>query len=106
MARQEVRNFEVIHNNTWKGFTSTTVVNGTALNLTGASISIQFKLNGTTILEKTNLSGITISSTIAGRFSLDEFLVTLPIGKYTYEVVITLVGGAVKTYQLGCLHVV
>ena len=106
MARQEVRNFEVIHNNTWKGFQSTTVVNGVALDLTGASISIPFKLNGSTVLEKTSSSGITISTTVAGQFSLDKFLLTLPVGKYTYEVVITLFGGDVKTYQLGCLHVV
>lgn len=106
MARQEVRNFEAIHNNTWKGFVSTTVVNGTALNLTGASISIPFKLNGSTVLEKTSSSGITISTTVAGQFTLNPFLVTLAIGKYTYEVVITLASGEVKTYQLGCLHVV
>ena len=99
MARQEVRNFEVVHNNTWKGFTSTITVNGEPIKI--ASVSIPFKKDGTTVLEKTSSSGISISSTVDGQFILNEFLVTLAKGKYTYEVITTLESGAVKTYQLG-----
>jgi len=103
MARQVIWNFQSIRYNTLKAISFITNVNGTPLNLTGASILMQFRKTpiSPVLLEKRNTAGITISETVPGKWTLDETAITLPEGPYYYDVQITLADGTIKTYQKG-----
>jgi hypothetical protein len=84
-------------------------VNGSALNLTGATIEADFRynsVNGEIIKEvSTATSGVTVNDATAGDFQLDTFLMDWDTGTYYYDIKITLSSGAVKKYIWGTIVV-
>lgn len=91
---------------TFDGVLFEITVNGTKLDLTGATIKMDMRLNSTGILAKefTSGAGITISSPLTdGKFTLDEQVIDIDAGTYVYDIEITWVGPpvVVKTYISG-----
>jgi hypothetical protein len=93
---------------TFNGIQIELLVNGTASNLTGASIKCQFRPNskiGAVVKTIQIGSGITITNATAGQFRIDPFVADLDTGKYFYDVQITFSSGVVKTYLEGIFDV-
>lgn len=92
--------FAVKRGNTWNGVTFKVDLNGSSLDLTGASILIQFRkaYAQPSVLDLTIGSGITILEATAGRFRLDPRVFTLAPAQYQYEIRITLQSGVIKTW--------
>jgi hypothetical protein len=79
----------------WDGLQFLIKVNGTALNLTGATIAADFKLKSKTGQLKKQMtvgSGVTITDAAGGIFKMDGFKVDMPVGIYYFDVEITVAG--------------
>jgi len=93
--------------NTFKGVHLTFSIedNGvtTPMDLTGVDIRMEFKtsLNATSVKTFIKNSGITIIDDKEGIIQIDEFLVTLPVAKYLYDLKLTFPDGTVTTYLTG-----
>ena len=83
---------------------------GTPLNLTGASIRVQFRNNskkGHVVKDVTDGDGITATDLANGRFEIDKFTpIDFEVGNYYYDVQTTLSNGDVKTYVGGTFRVI
>lgn len=93
---------------TYPGVSFTYVKDSTAIDLTGASIRILFRGNhktGSVTKTLTNGSGITIDNATGGIFSIDAFIIDLPVGNNYYDVQVTLSDGTIKTYVEGYMEV-
>jgi len=82
---------------------------GTPIDLTGASIHIQFRFRcktGTIVKDVTDGNGITITDPLNGMFTLDEFTpVDWEVDTYYYDVEVTFLDGTIKTYVNGTVKV-
>jgi hypothetical protein len=95
-----------IKGDTYDGTQFTITVNSVALDLTGASIKMALKLEkdqATADLELTTTDGgITISNPpTSGIFSVAKQIIDVAVGKYFYDIQITLQDETVKTYISG-----
>ena len=81
----------------------------TGVDLTAASIQIQFRYNnrqGAVVKDISSGSGITITSPASGQFSIDAFSpITWQVGSYYYDVEIT-IGGVISTYCWGTVLII
>lgn len=79
------------------------------VDLTGASIRIQFRArakNGSLKQELTSADGITITDAVNGVFKIDSFLIDWRPQIYYYDVQITFPTSLIKTYIQGTLKVI
>jgi hypothetical protein len=84
--------------------------NGTAINLTGATIKMQLRklyTDTTAALSLTSASsaGITITNASAGQFKINEQIIDIEVFNYVYDIQFTLSSGEVKTYVKGGFNV-
>ena len=92
---------------TFEGVTFTVEVNGSILDLIGATIVATFILQTNCAIQHTLTSevggGITIADTSpsSGVFYIDQQIIDWRAGVYNYEIKFTLADGRVKTYLEG-----
>jgi|TARA_R110000823_G_scaffold12746_3_gene42655 hypothetical protein len=80
----------------------------TVIDLTGSSILMQLKKGeASTVSIKTFEigTGITLTDAVNGVFSIDEFIVSLGVYNYFYDIQITFASGVIKTYLKGRFNV-
>jgi hypothetical protein len=87
---------------TFAGVQFELLVNGTAKDLTGASIVMP--INDTTY--STTGGHIVISDPTEGKFQFAEQIVSLDPGSYPYEITITFADASVKTYIDGYWRII
>lgn len=79
--------------------------NGSAINLTGATIAMMLRLVKTQASPDLSLStatsGITITTAVDGEFEIDEQVISIDAGIYFYDLQLTESGGKVTTLQQG-----
>lgn len=100
-------NYKVLKGDTWDGARFTITKNESPLDLSGATIKVEYKLNSKTGFTKRTISigtGITLIDAPNGVFDIDGFIVDLDVGRYFYDIEITL-SGEVKTYVEGVMTV-
>ena len=89
---------------TFEGIEFTINKNGSPLDLTGAEICIQVKVDKKTdlfVIEWTETDGITITDAVNGVFQIDETIIDVPAAQYQQDVQITLASGEVFTPTFG-----
>ncbi len=100
---------EGYYGDTYKAVAFVMRLNGVVVNLTGATIRIQFRAYSTgdpTILKTLSIgSGITVTDAVNGAFRTDAYIMNLIPGIYEYDIEITYASGYVKTYARGTLSV-
>lgn len=78
---------------------------GTAIDLTGATIKMQLRkaAGGPIFLEFTSVSsaGITITDASAGKFKINSVIINLEANVYLYDIEITFASGEVRTWVSG-----
>lgn len=75
------------------------------IDLTAATIEIDFEtLSGQKKLELTVGDGITINDALNGEFQIDEQVISLPTGRYKYDIQVT-IGNTVTTYLKGTWNI-
>lgn len=93
----------------WNGSAYVVTTNVNPMNLTGASILVQFRNdnNGSVVLELSIGRGITITDAPNGKFQIDAQIIptSVPGGSYPYDIRITLANGVVKHYISGTMTV-
>lgn len=101
-------NISAYNNDTFPGVNFTVTVNTVVLNLTDATIRMQVRKsrNETPILDLALGTGLTITDAAAGKFKIDEQIISGTPGMYYYDIEITLSGGDVKTYIKGTFTIV
>ena len=85
--------------------------NGTAINLTGATIKMQLRKcysDVTSALALTSVSsaGITITGASAGQFKINAQIIDIEVFNYVYDIQFTLSSGEVKTYVKGGFNII
>ena len=92
---------------TWNARNFTVTVNDLAKDLTGASIAM--KVRDCDLNEMLSLSigsGITLTLPLEGKFTIDEQVLDIAAGSYTYDIEITDAAGVIKTWIAGKLIIV
>ena len=84
--------------------------NGTALNLTGATIKMQLRkdysdVSPTLSLTSVSNAGLTITNATSGHFKINEQIINIEVFNYVYDIQFTLASGEVKTYVKGGFNV-
>lgn len=84
--------------------------NGTAINLTGATIRMQLRKNysdTSAIISLTSVgsAGITITTAASGLFKINAQIIDIEVYNYVYDIQFTLASGEVKTYVKGGFNV-
>ena len=84
--------------------------NGTALNLTGATIKMQLRkeysdVSPTLALTSVSNAGLTITNATSGHFKINEQIINIEVFNYVYDIQFTLASGEVKTYVKGGFNV-
>ena len=84
--------------------------NGTAINLTGATIRMQLRKlysDTTAALSLTSVSsaGITITNAASGLFKINTQIIDIEVYNYIYDIQFTLSSGEVRTYVKGFFNV-
>lgn len=84
--------------------------NGTAINLTGATIKMQLRkeysdTSASLSLTSVASAGITITSAVAGQFKINAQIIDIEVFNYVYDIQFTLSGGEVRTYVKGGFNV-
>ena len=97
---------DVVRTNEMPAIQFTVVIDGTVLDLTGATIKCVFKQTeaSPSALSLAVGTGITLTNPTAGIFTIDKQIISIPVYNYLYDIEIT-VGTAVKTYIKGTLNV-
>ena len=93
-------NLSTKRGDTWNGAIFEILLNGSALDLTGATILCQLKKNksdNTAVVEFTELDGITITDAPNGVFRIDETIINVVPKAYYYDIQVTLQDGTVIT---------
>jgi len=89
---------------------STVTVDGVALDLTGAVITLQVRLTRDTapVISLTSVAsaGITIVTPASGIFKINKQIFTAPPGVYQYDIQFELASGDIKTYVSGAWSVI
>jgi hypothetical protein len=95
---------------TWDGINSIAInVNGAPINLSGASIKMEFRENidyPVVLTLSTQNSGIQILNAATGTIRLPSHNVEIPCGHYMYDLQVTYSTGVVKTYITGSWEIV
>jgi hypothetical protein len=100
-------NIETRRGDTWDGLGMNVLVNGMALDLTNASVSLEARVNGSPNLSLllTLGSGITIlNPPTSGYLNIDPIIFPMDSGVYIYDMSIT-ASGRVKTYLQGLISI-
>ena len=84
--------------------------NGTAINLTGATIKMQLRkqysdTSAALSLTSVSSAGITITSASAGQFKINAQIIDIEVFNYVYDIQFTLASGEVRTYVKGGFNV-
>jgi len=84
--------------------------NGTAINLTGATIKMQLRkqysdVSAVLSLTSVGSAGITITNATAGQFKINAQIIDIEVFNYVYDIQFTLSNGEVKTYVKGGFNV-
>ena len=84
--------------------------NGTAINLTGATIKMQLRKNYSDVspalaLTSVSSAGITITGASAGQFKINTQIIDIEVFNYVYDIQFTLASGEVRTYVKGGFNV-
>jgi hypothetical protein len=84
--------------------------NGTAIDLTGATIRMQLRKqysDASAVLSLTSVgsAGITITNATSGQFKINAQIIDIEVFNYVYDIQFTLVSGEVKTYVKGGFNV-
>jgi hypothetical protein len=84
--------------------------NGTAINLTGATIRMQLRKNYSDVTPTLSLTsagsaGITITGATAGQFKINAQIIDIEVFNYVYDIQFTLSSGEVRTYVKGGFNV-
>ena len=98
----------VVRGDTFDGVQFQFIKNGVPINLTAATLRIDFKANSKTgwVTKRIeNGNGITIIDAANGIFRIDSFLVELEVGKHFYDIEL-IIAGVVKTYLGGFFEVI
>ena len=104
MAASAVYNFnDIIQGTTFPGVTLTVYVNGSPLNLSGASITMVF--NNGQYTWSTSTGELTITNPAGGEFTVDSQVVSLRKERYHYYMRFNLSGGIIKKYITGIWRV-
>lgn len=103
-----IYNFNVKRGNTFNGVRFTISLNGSVLDLTGATISVQFRKSYTSpaVLTLTVGNGITITNPTGGQFNIDSQIFWMLPDAYQYEIRITLSTGVVKSWIGGTATII
>lgn len=90
---------------TFEGFDVTVKINTVALDLTGALIRMQMRIDSSaTPIKEFNSDvdgGITITDAAAGKFTFDEQIIDVPAQQYFYDIQIELADDKVYTFLRG-----
>jgi hypothetical protein len=90
---------------TWDGINSITIsVNGVPINLTDASIKMEFRqdLDSPVALTLSTIDGsIEIVNAVSGIIRIPPKKIEIPFAKYFYDLQVTYANGTVKTYMEG-----
>ena len=98
----------VVSRDTWSGAAFTVTVNGSPLNLTGASILMQARAGRAlpAVFEASTAgASIVIDTPLAGQFHCAPKVVSAVPGVYFHDIQITLASGQIKTYIKGTFTV-
>ena len=90
-------------------FTLTKSSDGSAIDITSATIACKFRKQTKTGTALANLSigaGITVVDATNGVFEIDAFVIDWNPSRYYYDVEITFASGVIKTYIEGTLNVI
>ena len=84
--------------------------NGTAIDLTGATIKMQLRKNYSDVspalaLTSVSSAGITITTAASGQFKINEQIIDIEVFNYVYDIQFTLSTGEVKTYVKGGFNI-
>ena len=84
--------------------------NGTAINLTGATIKMQLRKNYSDVspalaLTSVSSAGITSTGASAGQFKINTQIIDIEVFNYVYDIQFTLASGEVRTYVKGGFNV-
>jgi hypothetical protein len=79
----------------------------TPLNLVGATVTIQFKLDAWSpmALQISTANAIAITDGVNGVLTINQFLVNIPEGLYNYDCLILTSDGMKRTYYRGIMNV-
>ena len=97
-----------IKGDTFKQQVFTFSKNDAPINLTGASIKIQFKKNKSDSSAALTLeigTGITLTDAVNGEFAIDEQIIDLTPGQYYYDIQLTQADSTVFTYVSGNINI-
>lgn len=100
-------NFKTYRGDTFDGVEFQINVNGSPLNLTGATLLMVIKTTAnapTVSATLTETTGLTITNALQGKFVIDEQILPLSAGQYIYDIQIT-IGTKVKSYIKGSILV-
>jgi hypothetical protein len=102
---------DAIKGDTYDAVLFTITVNGVAIDLTDAIITMDMRLTPTGVAAKSFTTvasgGITIlNPPTAGKFELDSWDVDIDAGKYVYDVQIEFETGDIRTYVGGSFEVI
>ena len=84
--------------------------NGTAINLTGATIKMQLRkqysdVSAVLSLTSVGSAGITITNATSGHFKINAQIIDIEVFNYVYDIQFNLSSGEVKTYVKGGFNV-
>lgn len=94
---------------TFEGFDLTITLNGVPLDLTGASIRMQLRINtqATAVKEFSTTNGsMTITDALNGKFTFNQQIIDVDANSYYYDMQITLGDGRVYTFLKGSWNIV
>ena len=92
--------FAVKRGDTFNGVIFEIALNGSPVDLTDASIAIQFRktYSAPSVLDLSIGHGITVLDATDGKFQIDPRVFTCPVGQYQFEIRLTLAYGVIKTW--------
>lgn len=98
-------------NDTFDGlvFSLKNSIDETPIDLTGASIKVQFRHNTSRnfVIKELNIgTGITILDAAGGRLAFDTFIVDWQASNYVYDIEVTFADGRIKTYVKGSWKII
>ncbi len=93
---------------TWNGVQFTILSNGSAVDLTSATVRVMFRREsktGKVVKSLTVGSGVTLTDASNGVLTIDAFTLDWSPNTYFYDVEVTLSGGTIRTYVEGYIKI-
>ena len=95
---------------TWDGINSITInVNGVPINLTNATVKMEFRQNLDTpvaLTLSTTDGSLIVTNAVGGVISIPPKKIEIPFKKYLYDLQVTYSTGVVKTYMSGTWEII